>query len=156
MSADDPPTTTSRRGLLAGLALGLPIMAYGARGVVVDGALTHPAELARWVVGAAAVNDLVLVPVVLGAGWLGRRSVPGDLWPAVRAGLATTGVLALVGWPFLRGYGADPGNPSLLPRDYGAGLAAAVAAVWTVVAALALVRRARRRRHGGEALRAGR
>ncbi|MGH9289742.1 MAG: hypothetical protein ACRD0V_15860, partial [Acidimicrobiales bacterium] len=56
-------------------------------------------------------------------------------WPPVRAGLAATGILALVGWPFVRGYGADPTNQSLLPRDYGAGLTAAIGVVWLAVAA---------------------
>lgn len=149
---DDLPATTSRRGLLVGLAVGVPVIAFGVRGAIVDGARTHPGELARWIVGAAIVNDLVLVPVVLAAGWLARRLVPGDLWPAVRAGLVTTGVLALVGWPFVRAYGADPRNPSLLPRSYGAGLTAAIAVVWlvvAVVAAVTLARRARRRRRPG-------
>lgn len=145
-AGDGLPATTSRRGLLVGLAVGLPVIAFGVRGALVDGSRTHPGELARWIVGAAVVNDLVLVPVVLAAGWLGRRLVPRDLWPSVRAGLVTTGVLALVAWPFVRGYGADPRNPSLLPRSYGAGLAAAIAVVWVVVAALSLARRARERR----------
>lgn len=149
-AAGDLPATTSRRGLLVGLAVGLPVIAFGVRGALVDGARTHPAELARWIVGAAVVNDLVVVPVVLAVGWLARRLVPGDLWPAVRAGLVTTGVLALVGWPFVRAYGADPRNPSLLPRSYGAGLAAAIAAVWVVVAVLAFARRARTRHRPGE------
>jgi hypothetical protein len=149
MTAAHPPDTTSRRGLLVGLALGLPVIAYGVRGVVVDGARTHPAELTRWIVGAAAVNDLVLVPAVLAVGWAAHRVTPAWLWPAVRAGLQTTGVLALVAWPFVRGYGRDPANPSLLPRDYAGGLVAAIAVVWLVVAVRAAVRavttRARRR-----------
>jgi hypothetical protein len=133
------PDTTSRRGLVVGLVLGLPLVAYGGRGVLVDGARTHPAELARWVVGAALVNDLVLVPLVLAGGWAARRFTPARLWPPVRAGLVTTAVLTLVAWPFVRGYGQDPANPSLLPRDYGAGLAAATGVVWVAVAAWALV-----------------
>lgn len=138
MSAPAPrptaPETTSRRGLLVGLGLGLPIIAFGLRGALVDGARTHPAELARWIVGAAVVNDLVVVPVVLGIGWAGRRVVPPRLWPTVRAGLLVSGVLALMAWPFVRGYGVDPANPSLLPRDYGGGLAGAIGLVWLAVA----------------------
>ena len=51
------PETTSRRGLLVGLAVGLPVIAYGVRGLLVDADRTQPAELARWIVGAAVVND---------------------------------------------------------------------------------------------------
>lgn len=134
------PTTTSRRGLLAGLALGLPVVAYGIRGVLVDADRTHPPDLARWIVGAAAVHDLVLVPAVLLAGRLARRVTPARLWPPVRAALAATGVAMLVAWPFVRGYGRDPANPSLLPRDYGAGLAAAVVTIWLAAAVWAVVR----------------
>jgi hypothetical protein len=129
------PETTSRRGLLIGLALGLPVMGYGLRGAIVDAADTHPSELTRWVIGAALVHDLMVVPVVVATALLVRRFVPRCAWPPVRAGLAATGILALVGWPFVRGYGADPTNPSLLPRDYGAGLTAAIGVVWLAVAA---------------------
>jgi hypothetical protein len=129
-----PETTTSRRGLLIGLALGVPIIAFGVRGVFVDADDTHPADLARWLIGSALVNDLLLVPVAIGVGlWL-RRLTPPRAWPPVRAGLVATAVLGLVGWPFVRGYGDDPTNPSVLPRNYGAGLAAAIAVVWLAVA----------------------
>ena len=155
MSTPDPrpaaPETTSLRGLLVGLALGLPIIAVGVRGALVDAARTHPAELARWIVGAAVVNDLVVVPVVLGIGWAGRRIVPCRLWPTVRAGLLVSGVLALVAWPFVRDYGIDPANPSLLPRDYGGGLAGSIGLVWLAVAvvcaAIVTIDRSRRGRH---------
>jgi hypothetical protein len=143
--------TTSRRGLLAGLALGVPVMAYGVRGAFVDAADTHPAELARWFVGLALVNDVVVVPLLLAAAWALRRGTPAWAWPTLRAGLTVAGTLALVAWPFVRGYGQDPTNPSRLPRDYGAGLAAALAAV-AVATAAALATRAvarRRARSGG-------
>jgi hypothetical protein len=129
------PETTSRRGLLIGLALGLPIIGYGLRGAIVDAADTHPPELARWVIGTAVVHDLVLVPVAAAIALLVHRFTPGRAWPPVRTGLAATGILALVGWPFVRGYGDDPTNPSVLPRNYGAGLAAAAGVVWLAVAA---------------------
>lgn len=138
--------TTSPRGLLIGLALGGPVIAYGVRGALVDAADTHPGELARWVVGLAVVNDLLVVPATLLVGLLARRWTPGWAWPAVRAGLLVSAVLAAVAWPLVRGYGADPANPSLFPRDYGAGLAAALGAVWAVVLVAALA--ARRHRPG--------
>jgi hypothetical protein len=128
------PETTSRRGLVIGLALGVPLIGHGLRGAVVDAADTHPSELARWVIGAALVQDLVVVPVAIAIALLARRFTPRRAWPPVRAGLAATGILALVGWPFVRGYGDDPTNPSLLPRNYGAGLAAAIGVVWLAVA----------------------
>jgi hypothetical protein len=50
-----------------------------------------------------------------------------------------------VGWPLVRGFGDDPANPSLFPRNYGAGLLAALAVVWLAVAAAGLLTRRRRR-----------
>jgi hypothetical protein len=130
--------TTSRRGLLIGLVLGVPIVAFGVRGVLVDAVDTHPGELTRWLVGAALVNDLLLVPLVLVVGAVGRLLTPPRAWPAVRAGLLVSGVLCLVSWPFLRGWGRDPTNPSLLARDYGLGLLVAQAVVWLVVALIVM------------------
>jgi hypothetical protein len=145
VTAPAPPDTTSRRGLLVGLALGLPVVAYGVRGALVDAARVHPGELTRWVVGLAVIHDALLVPVALGVAWGARRVTPARHWPAVRCGLVASGVLALVSWPFVRGYGHDPGNPSLLPRDYAAGTLAALALVWVLVAAWAASARWRRR-----------
>jgi len=116
------------------------------RGALVDAADTHPAELVRWVVGLAVVNDLLAVPAAIGVAWALRRVTPTSAWPAVRAGLLCSAVLAAVAWPLLRGYGADPGNPSLFPRDYATGLAAALAAVWVVVLVAAVALGAARRR----------
>ena len=146
MSGDD---TTSRRGLLVGLLLGVPVMAYGVRGALVDAGDTHPAELTRWVVGLAVVNDLVVVPAAMVVGLLARRWTPAGAWPAARAGLLVTAVLAAVAWPLVRGYGADPANPSLFPRDHGAGLAVALGAVWASVLVVALLARRRARRRAG-------
>jgi hypothetical protein len=139
------PPTTSPRGLLVGLAAGAPVMAYGVWGAVGEAGRVHPPELARWIVGAAVVHDLVVVPVVLAVAWSARRVVPEPAWRAVRSGLVVSGTLALVAWPFVRGYGRSAGNPSLFPRDYAAGLLAALAVVWAVVA-VAVVAAHRRRR----------
>jgi hypothetical protein len=132
--------TTSRRGLLTGLALGGPIMAYAVRGAVVDERLTHPFELARWIVGLAVVHDLVLVPVVLALGAGLRRVVPTRAWAPMRSALLATAVLSAVAWPFVRGYGRSGSVPSLLPRNYGTGLAAALAVVWLLAALWTLLR----------------
>jgi hypothetical protein len=139
--------TTSRRGLIAGLSLGVPVMAYAVRGALVDARDTHPAELARWIVGLAALHDLVVVPIVLALGAILRRRVSGQAWPAVRVALLASAVLIAVGWPLVRGYGRDPTIPSLLPRNYATGLAVALGAVWLLAAAWVLVRLLRRRDH---------
>jgi hypothetical protein len=147
------PETTSRRGLLVGLAVGLPVIAYGVRGMLVDTDRTHPAELARWIVGAAVVNDALVVPLAMGAAWLARRITPARAWPPIRSGLLATGVMLLVAWPFVRGYGRNATIPSLLERNYAVGVAAAIGVTWVAVAvwtavsiAVAIVVRRRRGR----------
>lgn len=140
MTAASPP---GHAGLWVGLAVGGPVIAFGVAGAVGDAASTHPAELARWVVGGALVHDLVLAPIVLGVSWLlgrlaGRRARRPALGP-VRWAMATSAVLVLFAWPFVRGYGRNPGVPSLLNRDYGAGLVAYLVAVWAVAALAVLV-----------------
>lgn len=124
-------------GRWIGLALGVPLIAWGVRGIVMDAARTHPAELGRWLVGSAVVHDAVLLPVVLGIAVATRRLASDRVWPLVRWALSTTGVVLLVSWPFVRGYGQRSSNPSLLPRDYATGVVVAIAAVWLVTGAVA-------------------
>lgn len=146
MGGGTPPAdTTSTRGLVVGLVAGLPVIAYGVRGALVDAADTHPADLARWVVGAALVHDLLFAPLLLGLGIVLARLVTDDAtrW-VLRAGLIVSGSLALVAWPLVRGYGQTDAVPSLLPRDYTRGLVVYLVATWVAVATVLLVRRWRR------------
>lgn len=114
----------STRGLWIGIALGAPIVALGIVDALGDAGRTKPAELARWVVGGVVVVDLVVVPLALAVGRVLRHRAP------VRWALAASATILVVGWPFVRGYGRQPANPSLLPRDYGMGVAVAMATVW--------------------------
>ena len=118
-------------------------------GVVIAGVLreserTHPGSWATWVIGAALVHDLIVLPVVLLVGLgLGRLLRPA--WRApIRAALTVAVVLAVVTWPTVRRFGARPDNPSLLPLDAGRNLA--VVAVGLAVGALgfAVLRAGRR------------
>jgi hypothetical protein len=121
-------------------------MIFGVRSALVDACDTHPAELGRWLVGSAVVHDLVLLPAVAALAWVLRRLVPAAAWPAVRAGALVAGAFLLAGWPYVAGYGASPGNPSLLPRDYRLGAlvtVSAIVAVTAVAATMAVVRRRR-------------
>lgn len=133
-------------GLWIGLSLGLPIMGWGVRGILQESARTHPAELARWIVGSALVHDLAVLPVVAAVGLLARRVASERAWPVIRWGMVTTAVIAAVAWPFVRGYGRRSSNPSLLPRDYATGTAVAIAVTWAIVGVLVVVGRWRSRR----------
>lgn len=54
-----------------------------------------------------------------------RRVFPAGARPAVVWAVATSAVVVLTSFPVLTGYGrtAQAGNPTLVPRDYGRGVA---------------------------------
>jgi hypothetical protein len=125
---------------------GLAAVGYGARGLLTAGSRVPLDSWLTWFIGSALLNDLVIAPVWIGLGWLSARLLPRAARPAVVVGAALSGVLTLVALPFVLGRGADPANPSFLPRNYGVTLLVLVLAIWvlTAVAALVAVRRARR------------
>jgi len=124
--------------------LGWVVITVGAWGLVSDPAKTRPGESARFVLGAALVHDLLLAPVVVFLGWCVAKVVPARARGPVQAALIVSALVALFAVPFVRGYGRVSTNPSILPRDYGAGLAVILAAVW-FIAAVAVALRWRRR-----------
>lgn len=136
--------TTPRWPVVAGVLIGSIFGVIGTRSLLGAARDTHPLDAARWIVGLALVHDLVLAPFVLVIGVAVRRLVPAAWRSLVGSGLLVTGVVTLVAWPLVRGYGRLPSNPSIQPRDYGAGLGMTLALVWTVVLALGL--RVRRQR----------
>ena len=132
------PPERRRFGFWAGMAVGWPVMGFGLAGLLAEAADTRPGDLARWFISGAVVHDGLVAPVVCGAGWLLARAVPRALRGPVASGLVVSAVVVLYSWPFLRGYGRRPSNPSALPLDYAAGVAAVLAAVWVVCAVMML------------------
>ena len=124
---------------------GLGAVVYAVQGLLTAGGRVPLDSWLTWFIGSALLNDLVLAPIWVTLGWLSARVLPRAARPAVVVGAAVSGVLALVALPFVLGFGADPANPSFLPRDYGVILLALVAGVLavTAVAAVVAVRRAR-------------
>ena len=126
---------------------GLAAVGYGVTGLLTAGPRVPLRSVLIWFVGSALLNDLLLAPIWIGLGWLAHRVLPRAARAPAMIGLAVSGLVTLVGLPFVLGYGADPGNPSFLPRDYGRNLllvdvaVLVLAAVWAAGATL----RARRR-----------
>jgi hypothetical protein len=146
--ASDPcrPATSALRPWWRWLFLlpGLAAVGYGTQGLLTAGRRVPLESWLTWFLGSALLNDLVIAPLWIGLGWLSARLLPRAARPAVVIGAAVSGVLTLVALPFVLGRGADPGNPSFLPRDYGLTLLVLVLLVWvlTAVAGVVAVRRA--------------
>jgi hypothetical protein len=136
------------RAFWIGTAVGWTVMAVAVLGAVADRRDTRPADLLRWVVAGALLHDLVWLPIVGLAGLGVARLLRGRTPRVVRWALASSAVLVIVAWPFVRGYGRRADNPSVLPRSYGWGLAAYLLVVWVIAAGVLLVAAARRRRGG--------
>jgi hypothetical protein len=110
-------------------AAGWMLITWGLRGIAVHRIDTRPGELLRFFVTGLAAHDLVLAPVVLAAGIGVTRIVPGRWRAPVQAALLTAGTTLLYAYPLVRGYGHRLGNPTSLPRNYGAGVVVVVAVV---------------------------
>jgi len=140
----DRPTTSAPRPWWRWLFVlpGLAAVLYGGYGLLTAGSRVPLGSWLTWFVGSALLHDLVIAPVWIGLGWLAARFLPAAARPAVVVGAAVTGVLTLIALPWVLGVGADPANPSFLPRDYGRNLLLVdvgvllVAALWATVATL--------------------
>ncbi len=85
-------------------------------------------DAGTWLVGGVVAHDALLAPLVLLLGVLAARLLPYVARAPVVVGLVVLGTVTLVAVPVLGRFGASPGNPTLLDRDYVAG--------WCVLAGL--------------------
>lgn len=109
---------------------------------------TNPPGWLVLMVQSNLAHDVVLVPAVLLVGVVVARFVPPAVRAPVQGGLIATGVIVLFAFPFVRGYGIKPDNPTVLPQDYGRGLLLVLGVVWLVTAAITLGRMRLRRGEG--------
>ena len=122
-----------------GVGVGAALVAVGLAGIWIDRADTHPAELVGWLGGAGIAHDAVLAPVVVVVAWASRR-LPDAVRLPVQLALAMSGLLTLLTWPLVQGWGRSASVPSALPLDYGRNLLAMLAAIWLVTGVAVLVR----------------
>jgi hypothetical protein len=120
-------------------ALGVGLMTFALVGTLADHDARRPGVLV--VLAAVLVgHDLVLLPVALLVGTAVTRWLPRPARTPVLGGLFVTAVVAFVALPLILGPGPPADSPSVLPRDYGRGLAITLAVVWSVVAGWVLLR----------------
>jgi hypothetical protein len=144
-------STAHGAGFWAGVALGWATVGYGMSLTFStrDGVATA-AEVAAWIAGGHLLHDAVVAPAAAIVGLaLAAVLAPAQRGP-VRAGLVTSACVIAVAYPALRGFGAKPRNPSVLPLDYGTAVLTVLGVVWVVVA-IAMIARSR-----GDARRASR
>ena len=121
-------------------AAGWAVIAFGVRGIFEKTIDTRPSQLARFVVGGALIHDLLVAPLVIAVAVAITKVVPGRSRAALQATLIVSAVVALFAYPLVRGYGHATHNPTSLPHDYAANLAAVLGIVWAVAAVVVLTR----------------
>ena len=119
---------------------GWAVIGFGLRGIFQHSLDTRPANLARFVVGGALLHDLVVAPLVILAGVLLARAVPGRARSVVQAALVVSGIVALFSYPLVRAYGLAANNPTSLPHNYTANLLIVLGVVWAAAAAAVVLR----------------
>jgi hypothetical protein len=124
---------------------GLAAVGYGVHGALGAHRLTNPSYAARWLAGGILVHDFLLVPATALVGIALTRVVHRPYRAVVQGALIVSGSLALATLPLWRGYGRNPGNPSVDPLPYGRNLGIVLAAVWFVAAVVIVVRWRRQR-----------
>ncbi len=74
-------------------------------------------RLPLWLGGAVLVDDFIVTPLVVGAGWILTRRLTGRTAAVARTTLLYVGITTLIAIPLLlrQGKGA---NPTVLSRDY--------------------------------------
>lgn len=135
-SDPDRPATSGLRPWWRWLFVlpGLAAAGYGAFGLLTAGSSVPLGSWLTWFVGAALLHDVVLAPLWIALGWVAARVLPEPARPAATVGAVVAGVVSLVALPFVLGIGADPGDPSFLPREYGRNLLLVDAAVLLLAA----------------------
>lgn len=147
------PHRTAPPGPLAWVfvAVGWAVMAIAVFGLFRDPRLGSPTSWVSWILGAAILHDAVVLPIVLGVGWMLGRALPAAWRTPVRAAIVIGAVISLATFPIVRRYGARPDNPSILPLDVGRNLLVllAVLAIGAIAAGSVNTVRAHRRTQRG-------
>jgi hypothetical protein len=121
------------RGFWIGLALGTPVMVYGAFELIHEAGFPRAFAAARWLGAGLLLHDLVLVPIVLALVWAVGRVAPPRLRTPLRAGILCSALIVAIAWPALRGYGRRADNLSVHPLDYTSAVLTALVILWGAV-----------------------
>lgn len=120
------------------LLIGWAGIGFGIWSLIQRAGATRPTVFAGWFLGLLVAHDLFLLPIVAAVGVALRSRVSPGMRGAISGALAVSAILALVSVPALVGFGRQPDNPSLLPRNYVLGVGILLVLVWGT-AALVLI-----------------
>ncbi|MDF2823530.1 MAG: hypothetical protein K0R68_938, partial [Mycobacterium sp.] len=110
-------------------AVGIVVIGYGAV-LLLDNSGPVLVRIAVWAAAGVLLHDFVFAPLVTALGYAGRRILPRALWAPVGIASLLSIVLVLLAVPVFDRPGAKPLNPTVVDRDYPAGLWIALAVVW--------------------------
>jgi len=140
-SADAGETSSHAWPFWVALAGGWSMIGFGIHGIVDRvGGRTNPFGLARLFIGLNVIHDAVVAPLVIVAGVVLGPVLPRRARPVVQGAVIVSAVVALYAYPLVRGYGRIAESPSVLPLNYGHGLAVVLAAIWAVALVIMAVR----------------
>lgn len=143
------PPAPSGRAFTVGLVIGGAVLAFGVGGLLSTTGLGSVRDIAQWVVGADLIHDVVLAPAVALASVVLAKILPLPWRTPIRAALVASGIVTLIVYPALRGFGHDtaPGNTTVQPLDYTTALFTVLGTIWVLallwLVAIAVERRAR-------------
>ena len=121
--------------------LGVLAIVYGAYLVLSRAALNQPIEVAKWAIGSDVVVDGVLIPLVIGIGWLLSVVIRGGRSRSyVQGALIAMGIVTLISVPLIYRRGDSQPGQALLQQNYGLHLAVLLAII-AVAAMLAYLGR---------------
>ncbi len=125
---------SERIGLLIGLVVGLPMMAWGVYALAIHRAASPTASVARFFIGGDVIHDAIVAPIAALVGVLVLRRVPTSARAQTRAALFTTAIVVAIAWPGIRAYGRmrAPDNASVQPLNYATAVATVVVIVWFI------------------------
>ncbi|MDQ3106589.1 MAG: hypothetical protein M3Q68_02145 [Actinomycetota bacterium] len=132
------------KGYWVGLVVGWFVIAVGLRGLLINAdspMATNPPGWALLLVQSNLAHDFVLLPIVFLVGRIVARVTPRAIRAPVQVGLICSGAVLLFAYPFVRGFGVKPSNPTILPQDEAQGLLVVLAAVWVGIAVATVARR---------------
>lgn len=137
---------TPGRAFWIGLAIGVPVIAFGVTGLLRATTFDAVKKIGVWVIGADLVHDVIIAPIVGLCALALARWVPRPWRAPLAAAMAASAIATVVAYPALRGFGRAhaAGNPSVQPLNYTTALLTVLAAIWAAAAIWTIAIAARR------------